>query len=140
MHLRKHLLYLATVPWLTLNLFATPCNVPPTAAPVAVTVGVGTFQIVDVLAHTSDPDGQALSVSLESDTCPSHVSAVVDPAQTVRITALALSPDCQVRFRVSDGAGGIATSHVTVSVFDPTHIFSDGFELGTTAAWSRARH
>ena len=138
MPFRKHLLYLIALASLALSLPAVPCNTVPSVSPQAVSIELGKFQIVDVLAGASDPDGQALTVALAGDTCPAQVSAFVDSSQALAISASALSSDCQVRFRVSDGAGGTSTSHVSVSVFDPNHIFSDGFELGNTRAWSRS--
>lgn len=136
---RIHLLLLSSMACFAATLVAAPCNTPPILSPEAVTIDVGKYRIVDVLAHASDPDGHALTLSLAGDTCPSQVSALVTPAQALRISASALSPSCQVTYRVADGAGGISTSHVTVSVIDPHHIFSDGFELGSTAAWSQAQ-
>jgi hypothetical protein len=129
MRFRKHLLFSTSLVSIAATLLAAPCNTPPAVSAQSVTIEAGTFQIVDVLA---------LTVSLSGDTCPPQISTVVDPHQALRILAGGPSPSCRVSFRVSDGAGGLATSHVTVTVTDPPLIFSDGFETGSTAAWSGA--
>ena len=135
MRFRKSWIFLTAICGLTVRLAAAPCNTPPTVTSESVVVELGRFLIVDVLATTVDPDGQALAVSIESSTCPALVSAVVDPIRTITITANTLTPPCQVRYRVDDGAGGSAATNINVTV-DPGEIFSDGFELGNTAAWS----
>lgn len=132
-----HLSSLAVMTGLAASLVAAPCNTAPTVAAQSVAITAGELAIVDVLADASDPDGQALTLSLASDTCPPQITATVDPTQTLTISAARPAPDCEIRYRVSDGAGGIVTSHVAVSVVVPSLIFSDGFELGSTAAWDR---
>lgn len=137
MRLLKHLSFLVFIAGLAASLVAAPCNTAPTVSAQRVAIGAGELAIVDVLADASDPDGQALTLSLASHTCPPQVSATVDPTQTLTISAAGPAPDCVVRYRVSDGAGGVVTSHVAVSVSVSDLIFSDGFELGSTAAWDR---
>ena len=132
----KALVLCLVLPVPMVDLAAAPCNSPPAVAPESVTVELWQSLIVDVLATASDPDGQALAVSLVSSTCPPQISAAVDPTQTVTISANTLAPPCQIRYRVIDGAGGVAATNLAVTV-DPGEIFSDGFELGGTAAWSQ---
>jgi len=135
MRFRKGLFGLSALFCLSVQIAAAPCNTAPTVVGESVSVLLHERQIVDVLATAQDINGQALAVSIVSRTCPSQISAVVDPAQTLTITAGGLAAPCQIGFRVDDGAGGAAATNLTVTV-DPGEIFSDGFESGGTAAWS----
>jgi hypothetical protein len=129
------LIGLSAMGWLTASLLGAPCNTAPTVVGDSVSVLLHERQIVDVLASAQDVNAQMLAVSIVSRTCPPQISAVVDPTQTITLTAGTLAPPCQIRYRVDDDAGGTAEANLTVTV-DPGEIFSDGFELGSTAAWS----
>jgi hypothetical protein len=135
MRFGKHLIGLSAMGGLTASLLGAPCNSAPTVVGESVSVLLHERQIVDVLASAQDLDGQMLAVSIVSRTCPTQISAVVDPTQTITLTAGGLAPPCVLRYRVDDGDGGSAAANLTVTV-DPGEIFSDGFELGSTAAWS----
>ena len=134
MRFGRSLIGLSAMGWLTASLFAAPCNTAPTVVGESVSVLLHERQIIDVLASAQDVNGQMLAVSIVSRTCPAQIGAVVDPTQTIAITAGTLAPPCQIRYRVDDGAG-TAEANLTVTV-DPGEIFSDGFEIGSTAAWS----
>lgn len=92
---------------------------------------------IDVLANDVEPNGEALTVSIDADTCPNTVTVVEG---LIRVEST-LGPDaggpaytCTIDYRIEDETGHQATSFVTVVALPP--ILVDGFESGTTGAWS----
>ena len=106
------------------------CNTAPTAVPDAAQT-VDESLLVDVLSNDSDPEGQALTVSVVGTTCPG--SATVDFDLVTLTPAPRLTEDCVITYRVTDEGGLFDTGTVTVALIDS--IFSDDFETGDTSGW-----
>jgi hypothetical protein len=98
---------------------ATPTAPPANSAPIAnddsATTPQGTPVTIAVLANDSDPDGQALSIASVTPGASGTVS--VNPDQTLLYSP---GPDFagtdSFQYTVTDGVGGTATAHVTVTV------------------------
>jgi hypothetical protein len=87
--------------------------------------------LVDVLANDTDPEGQALLVSVTGTTCPGTAAVELD---LVAFTPQPrLSADCTITYQIEDDGGLSDTGTVTVELM--SGIFSDGFESGNTSRW-----
>jgi hypothetical protein len=88
-----------------------------------------------VLANDTDPEDDALSVSLV--TPPSHGSAVLEPDGSLTYTPAVghTGPDALV-YAAVDVHGAAANATVNLNVIDV--LFYDGFESGDTSKWDRA--
>jgi Bacterial Ig domain len=111
-------------------------NLQPDAVNDIVT-NYGNAATFDALANDADPDGDALTVEVLSATCAPSLAAVVEDNGLIRVLPTSPSPRpfaCTVSYRVSDGS---LTDTATLSwPLDGWAIFSDGFESGSTGAWS----
>ncbi|MET3761790.1 VCBS repeat-containing protein [Sphingomonas sp. UYEF23] len=98
----------------TVAITVTPVNDPPVANPSSATTAEDTPVIVAVLANDSDVDGNPLTVTAAS---AANGTVAILPDGTVRYTP---NPDFNgsdtIRYTISDGQGGFATSSVAVSV------------------------
>jgi subtilisin family serine protease len=93
----------------------TPVNDNPTAANDSVTANGNTAATVAVLANDSDIDGDSLTVT--GATTPANGSATVNGDNTItyQATGSYSGPDA-FDYTISDGHGGTATGHVSVTV------------------------
>lgn len=108
------------------------CNTAPTAVGDAART-VTERILVDVLGNDTDPEGQALSVSVTGTTCPGTAAVEFD---LVAFTPQSqLTRDCTIIYRITDEEGMSDTGVVTVTVEFEAGIFSDGFESGDTSKW-----
>ncbi|HHX91968.1 MAG TPA: cadherin-like domain-containing protein [Paracoccus sp.] len=94
----------------------------PNRSPVAVddsaSVVRGGVVVVDVLANDSDPDNDALTVSIL--TGPDHGSAEVLPDGRIRyVSSGAYTGLDSLTYRISDGRGGIADAQLVLNVLEP---------------------
>ena len=107
------------------------CNNP--VAAVDTVDDYGAPLLVDVLANDRDADGDALTVEVTGSTCTGH-------AVTVRGTLVEIDSNgpqsCTISYRITDVTGKTATSQVQLSAVALGPLFADGFELGSTIAWS----
>jgi hypothetical protein len=122
--------------WLSSLASAQVCNQAPLASPDTTEAFLIPI-LIDVLANDTEPDGEVMSVLLQGGTCAS-VGTVTLILDVVQLTppGTGLAAPCTIFYRVADESGNVS-SMVTVTVdnqFDP--IFVDGFESGTTSAWS----
>ena len=117
------------------------CNTAPTAIADTTETPDNKVLWIDVLANDHDPDGQPLTVSVVSETCPGAVTASSGGLLSYTPTPVS-DPgiDCQVTYRIADGSGATDTAVVAVAVKAvPPLIFADGFESGNTSAWSESQ-
>jgi hypothetical protein len=92
-----------------------PPNRPPTAVADSATTTKNTSVSIPVLANDSDPDGDPLRVT--SVTPPGHGSATINTDNTVKYSpASGFTGTDGFNYSISDGRGGSATAHVTVTV------------------------
>ncbi len=90
-------------------------NAVPTPSDDAVTTDEDTDLIIDVLSNDTDPDGDALNVTL--DAAPSHGAVVLQADQTVTYTPEADFHGVDAfSYIVDDGKGVDATATVTITV------------------------
>ena len=93
----------------------------------------------DVLANDTEPDGEALTLSVIGHTCPNTVIATDGLIQVQTEpddgTPRGYSVACAISYRVEDetGHGDTAVLQLTAQAFP---LFSDGFESGGVSAWS----
>ena len=92
-----------------------PVNDPPEAVGDAVATMHDAATTIKVLANDVDVDGNTLSTI--AITNPGHGTAVINPSGTVRYTPAPgyIGPDT-FDYTVSDGVGGTAVGHVSISV------------------------
>src|SRR4051812_15613207 len=114
----------------------------PNHAPVAGADSASTPQdtavVVNVLANDSDPDGDALTLSMGSQ--PAHGTAALS-GNGIRYTpAAGYQGSDSFSYSISDGRGGTATATVNVTVTAPTNTMHvgdlDAFPTKTTTSWS----
>lgn len=93
--------------------------------------------LIDPLANDSDPDGDLLTVEIQTSSGSGSVSV-----DTFGVLSFVPDPvpgpvSCEIRYRLNDGTtvSPDAVVWITVTPFVP-EIFSDGFESGDTSAWS----
>jgi subtilisin family serine protease len=104
----------------TVTMTVTPVNDPPTAVDDSLATVMDTPANVAVLANDSDVDGDALSTVGVSS--PGHGTAAIQSDGSVTYTpAAAYSGADAFDYTVSDGAGGTAVGHVSVSVLAMDH-------------------
>ncbi|MEZ4617699.1 MAG: Ig-like domain-containing protein [Caldilineaceae bacterium] len=89
-------------------------NQPPTATNDSATTASGIAVLIDVLANDGDPNGDALSISIDGP--PQHGTAVVQEGKVFYTPAAGFSGTDSFTYIVSDGRGGTATGSVTVVV------------------------
>jgi hypothetical protein len=123
---------------LAIALFAKPglAQTAPIAHPDTADHLGHTFTI-DVLANDIEPNGEALTVSIDGHTCPNPVTVVdglVRVESTLGATAAGPSYDCAIAYRIEDETGRHGNGTVTLRALAP--LYADGFESGTTGAWS----
>ncbi len=93
---------------------------------------VATPVLVDVLANDQEPDGEALSLTVLSTTCPLTFEVLFD---VVRLTPTpAVRTACTVTYRIEDESQNFATA--TIQVMPPESLFSDNFESGNSTNWT----
>lgn len=89
-------------------------NQPPTATNDSMGTTPGTAVTINVLGNDSDPNGDTLSISIDSQ--PAHGTAVVQNGQIVYTPAAGYVGGDSFTYIVSDGKGGTATATVTVNI------------------------
>ncbi len=89
-------------------------NQAPTAANDNVGTTPGTSVTINVLGNDSDPDGDALLITIDSQ--PQHGTAVVQNGQIVYTPAAGYTGVDSFTYIISDGNGGTATATVLVTV------------------------
>jgi hypothetical protein len=89
-------------------------NQAPTAANDNVGTPPGTAITINVLSNDSDPNGDTLLISIDSQ--PTHGTAVVQNGQIVYTPAAGYTGVDSFTYIVSDGKGGTATATVTVTI------------------------
>ncbi len=92
----------------------TGLNQQPTVANDSAMTTQGTPVVIDVLGNDSDPDGDALTITLASQ--PSNGTATVDNEAIVYTPTASFVGTDTFTYKVSDGKGGMATATVTVTV------------------------
>jgi len=135
-HQWKVAILLSSLAWIPSSVSAQVCNQDPIASPDTTEAFLIPI-LIDVLANDTEPDGEVMSVLLQGGTCAS-VGTVALILDVVQLTppGTGLAAPCTIFYRVADESGNVSST-VTVTVdnqFDP--IFVDGFESGTTSAWS----
>ena len=89
-------------------------NQPPTAANDNVGTMPGTALTINVLGNDSDPNGDALLITIDSQ--PVHGTALVQNGQIHYTPAAGYKGTDSFTYIVSDGKGGTATATVTVTI------------------------
>ncbi|HWL50187.1 MAG TPA: Ig-like domain-containing protein, partial [Acidimicrobiia bacterium] len=115
----------------------TSVNDNPTATADSASTPAGTARSITVLANDSDVDGDTLSVT--GATSPAHGSATVGAGGTIVYTPNSgyVGPDT-FTYGISDGAGGVASAAVTITVSAAQELVGNpGFESATTG-WAGA--
>jgi len=108
------------------------CSTPVAVADTA--DNYGATLVVDVLANDLDADGESLSVSLLGS-CPGATIEV--RGGMLQIETLNHQPSsCTFNYRVTDESGLTADAQVQLVAQNLGPLFADGFEPGSTAAWS----
>lgn len=87
---------------------------------------------LDLLANATDEDGDALTLAVTATTCSGTVT--VSQGLVLVNRPAAFTQDCTIAYKVTD-QGGLSDSS-TATIRFPADIFSDGFELGNTTAWT----
>ncbi len=99
----------------TVIVTATPViNQQPTATNDQATTPAGVPVTINVQANDSDPDGDALTVTILTQ--PTNGTATVSNGQIVYTPAAGFAGTESFTYRISDGKGGAATATVTVTV------------------------
>ena len=99
---------------------ATPTNTAPVANADSAPTSVGEALIIDVLANDSDPDGDALTITITEP--PASGSVEVADGKVVYTPDADAVGEQAFRYDVSDGKGGVsgeATVTVTITDADP---------------------
>jgi hypothetical protein len=89
-------------------------NQPPTAANDSANTTAGTAVIIDVLANDDDPDGNSLTIAIDSP--PSHGTATIDQGKVIYTPQVGFSGSDSFTYTICDGKGGTATATVTITV------------------------
>jgi len=92
---------------------------------------------VDVLANDTEPDGERLELTVTGGTC-SAVGAVSVESDLIRFQPIPLgvSSTCTVTYTATDESGNSDNATLTLNEVDLSLIFADGFESGSTVAWT----
>ena len=88
--------------------------------------------LIDVLANDSDPDGEILTASVVSDTCPGTVTVDFDLLRFDPQGSLASG--CAITYEVRDERGATDRGTAQVNLL-PGFIFGDSFESGSLSQW-----
>jgi hypothetical protein len=107
-------------------------NRPPTAANDSAITAAGVAVTIDVLANDSDPDGDALAITIDGP--PSHGTATVNNGKVVYTPQPGFTGTDSFTYIVSDGKGGTATATVTVTVTGPNRPPTAANDAATTTA------
>ncbi|RIK36278.1 MAG: hypothetical protein DCC55_27780 [Chloroflexi bacterium] len=110
-------------------------NRAPTAVNDTATTPAGVAVTIDVLANDSDPDGDALVITIDGP--PSHGTATVNNGKVVYTPQAGFTGTDNFTYIVSDGKGGAATATVTVTVSGsgtPNRAPTAANDAATTAA------
>lgn len=89
-------------------------NQPPTAGNDNVGTTPGTALTINVLGNDSDPNGDALLITIDSQ--PAHGTAVVQNGQIVYTPTVDYTDTDSFTYIVSDGKGGTAKATVTITI------------------------
>lgn len=91
---------------------------------------------VDVLANDREPDGEPLTLEIVSVSTPCQSDNVTVDQRHIRLSPYppGTPKSCIVSYRIRDERGLADVGVLTLSAEGV--IFIDGFENGTTAAWS----
>ncbi|MEM9552697.1 MAG: Ig-like domain-containing protein [Acidobacteriota bacterium] len=131
-HLGIFLLFASGIPLSAAPAAAQGCNTAPVAV-ADITDHSGRITLFDALANDEDADGDALSLTIVSESCPGTVT-VEDGLLLLTPAQLGVPRNCAATYRVSDG---VATRTATVTyTLNELLLFADGFESGGTGAWS----
>ena len=122
---------LGTVLFLLSTTAQAGCNGP--VATVDLVDNYGVPLMVDMLANDRDADGDALTVEVTGSTCIGHVVAVRGALLEISSSG---PQSCTISYRITDATGKTATSQVQLNAVSLGPLFADGFELGSTVAWS----
>ncbi|MFN8489605.1 MAG: cadherin-like domain-containing protein [Caldilineaceae bacterium] len=96
-------------------------NQAPTAANDTATANAGSPVTIDVLANDSDPNGDALTITIDGP--PSHGTATVTNGKVIYTATAGFSGTDSFTYIVSDGKGGTATATVTITVTAGSSIY-----------------
>ncbi|MCL4858349.1 MAG: tandem-95 repeat protein [Caldilineaceae bacterium] len=110
-------------------------NRAPTAANDTATTPAGVAVTIDVLANDSDPDGDALTITIDGP--PSHGAATVNNGKVVYTPQAGFTGTDRFTYIVSDGKGGTASATVTITVTgsgNPNRAPSAANDSATTTA------
>jgi len=110
------------------------CSTSPTAVnDIAMTVDEPI--VIDVLANDADPEGEALTVTIGSDSCPGAKPTVDDYQLVYYDPTGVVNTPCTINYTIQDESGNSASAKITVTG-DPSLIFRDSFESGDRSKWS----
>jgi hypothetical protein len=102
-------------------------NRVPTASNDTATTSPGIAVTIDVLRNDSDPDGDPLTITIETQ--PSNGIATVVSGKLVYTPNPGFAGTDTIRYTISDGKGGVSTATVTVTVTDQPGGGSDSLYL-----------
>lgn len=108
------------------------CVLSPVAADDEIDPPPELLVLADPLANDSDPQGLPLEAAVVSSTCPGATEAE-DGLVVLTLTSLLEQP-CAITYSANNGQSTAVTATITVQ--PNAALFSDGFELGNTTAWS----
>lgn len=91
-------------------------NQPPTATNDSATTASGSAILIDVLANDGDPNGDALSISIDGP--PQHGTAAVQEGKVLYTPTTGFSGTDSFTYIVSDGHGNTDRGTVTITVGD----------------------
>ncbi|MEV6344439.1 Ig-like domain-containing protein [Actinoplanes sp. NPDC051851] len=98
----------------TATVTVTVANAPPSAQPDAVTVSSNAPTTIDVLANDSDPNGDALTITI--DTPPTYGTAVIVAGQVIYTPMDGYHGTDALHYTITDGSGGTDGTSVTIVV------------------------
>jgi hypothetical protein len=131
--MRAQLLFVLVLSILPAAVVHAGCTAPVAVADSA--DNYGATLVVDVLVNDRDADGDALQVDVTGGTCTGDT--IVVSGGLLRIEpANHLPRACVINYRITDTTGRSASSQVQLLPVFLGPIFEDGFESGSTTAWS----
>ncbi len=87
--------------------------------------------LIDVLANDTEPDGEALTVTVLASTCPASTEIVLD---LIRLTPNpSIDANCTLTYRIEDETHH--STSATVAVKSIAVLFGDNFESGNANQW-----
>lgn len=93
-----------------------PVNAPPVARADTARTEVGIAVSIDALANDTDPDGDPLSMELNSD--PQHGTAIIEDGKITYTPEQDYSGEDQIGYTIEDGRGGRSSAVITITI-DP---------------------